>query len=385
MSRIDEVLESVSKTLGLEKDLMKDLLNRRVLRYMEYRDIGYLVFRREWRGFREGTSILVDSGNVKVVHGYPSIQRILLLKAMQTHFIDKVVVEEKMDGYNVRVVSFNGRILALTRGGYICPYTTARIIDLYGEALARLFKNEGEDIVLCGEVVGEENPYVQHYYPEAPLFDYFIFDVMVGENFMPISRRDEIVSKYGLRQVRKLGILQKDDVNSLMEIVNKLERAGREGVVLKDPMHRVKPLKYTTTYIHINDLELGMKYPFDEGRGFLFSRILREIWKIYEEKISGKELEERAKRIGLAILKPAIESIKRVEEGKAVYEEYTLRVPSIKVLDEFMEYMDKLGVNIALVQVTPIENNYYKARIIKMKQTDLEYRRILKTGYSPID
>ena len=385
MSRIDEVLESVSKTLGLEKDLMKDLLNRRVLRYMEYRDIGYLVFRREWRGFREGTSILVDSGNVKVVHGYPSIQRILLLKAMQTHFIDKVVVEEKMDGYNVRVVSFNGRILALTRGGYICPYTTARIIDLYGEALARLFKNEGEDIVLCGEVVGEENPYVQHYYPEAPLFDYFIFDVMVGENFMPISRRDEIVSKYGLRQVRKLGVLQKDDVNSLMEIINKLERAGREGVVLKDPMHRVKPLKYTTTYIHINDLELGMKYPFDEGRGFLFSRILREIWKIYEEKISGKELEERAKRIGLAILKPAIESIKKVEEGKAVYEEYTLRVPSIKVLDEFMEYMDKLGVNIALVQVTPIENNYYKARIIKMKQTDLEYRRILKTGYSPID
>ena len=385
MSRIDEVLESVSKTLGLEKDLMKDLLNRRVLRYMEYRDIGYLVFRREWRGFREGTSILVDSGNVKVVHGYPSIQRILLLKAMQTHFIDKVVVEEKMDGYNVRVVSFNGRILALTRGGYICPYTTARIIDLYGEALARLFKNEGEDIVLCGEVVGEENPYVQHYYPEAPLFDYFIFDVMVGENFMPISRRDEIVSKYGLRQVRKLGVLQKDDVNSLMEIINKLERAGREGVVLKDPMHRVKPLKYTTTYIHINDLELGMKYPFDEGRGFLFSRILREIWKIYEEKISGKELEERAKRIGLAILKPAIESIKKVEEGKAVYEEYTLRVPSIKVLDEFMEYMDKLGVNIALVQVTPIENNYYKARIIKIKQTDLEYRRILKTGYSPID
>ncbi len=385
MSKIDEVLESVSKTLGLEKDLMKDLLNRRVLRYMEYRDIGYLVFRREWRGFREGTSILVHSGNVKVVHGYPSIQRILLLRAVQTHFIDKVVVEEKMDGYNVRVVSFNGRILALTRGGYICPYTTARIVDLYGEALASLFKNEGEDIVLCGEVVGEENPYVQHYYPEAPLFDYFIFDVMVGENFMPISRRDEIVSKYGLRQVRKLGVLQKDDVNSLMEIINKLERAGREGVVLKDPMHRVKPLKYTTTYIHINDLELGMKYPFDEGRGFLFSRILREIWKIYEEKISGKELEERAKRIGLAILKPAIESIKRVEEGKAVYEEYTLRVPSIKVLDEFMEYMDKLGVNIALVQVTPIENNYYKARIIKMKQTDLEYRRILRTGYSPID
>ncbi len=385
MSKVDEVLEHVSRTLDLERDLVKDLLNRRVLRYMEYRDIGYLVFRREWRGFREGTSILVYSGNVKVVHGYPSIQRILLLKAMKTHFIDKVVVEEKMDGYNVRVISFNGRILALTRGGYICPYTTARIIDLYGKELASLFKNEGEDIVLCGEVVGEENPYVQHYYPEAPLFDYFVFDIMVGKEFMPISKRDEITSKYGLKQVRRLGILLKDDISGLKRIIDRLEESGREGIVLKDPMYRVKPLKYTTTYIHVNDLELGMKYPFDEGRGFLFSRILREIWKIYEEKLSDMELEERAKRIGLAILKPAIESIKRIEEGKAVYEEYTLRVPDIRVLDEFMEYMDKLGVNIALAQVTPIENGYYKARIIKMKQTDLEYRRILRTGYSPID
>ncbi len=80
-----------------------------------------------------------------------------------------------------------------------------------------------------------------------------------------------------------------------------------------------------------------------------------------------------------------MESIKRIEEGKAVYEEYTLRVPNIRVLDEFIEYMDELGVNIALAQVTPTENGYYKARIIKPKQTDLEYRKILRTGYSPID
>jgi len=128
-----------------------------------------------------------------------------------------------------------------------------------------------------------------------------------------------------------------------------------------------------------------MKYPFDEGRSFLFSRILREIWKIYEEGIDEKELVERAKALGLAILKPALESINRLREGKAIYEEYTIRVPDIRVLDDFIEYMDKLGVNIALAQVTPLPDGQVKARIIKMKNTDTEFRRILRTGYSPID
>ena len=47
--------------------------------------------------------------------------------------------------------------------------------------------------------------------------------------------------------------------------------------------------------------------------------------------------------------------------------------------------MDKLGVNIALAQVTPLPDGQVKARIIKMKNTDTEFRRILRTGYSPID
>ncbi|RLG81183.1 MAG: RNA ligase, partial [Thermoprotei archaeon] len=242
-----------------------------------------------------------------------------------------------------------------------------------------------EDLVLCGEVVGEENPYVQHYYPEAPYFDYFVFDIMRGKSFVKIKERDNIINNTKVKLVRRLGVIGKDDLNTLQHIVRRLERDCREGIVLKDPEHRVKPLKYTTTCTHLNDLELGMKYPFDEGRSFLFSRILREIWKIYEEGIDEKELAERAKALGLAILKPALESINRLREDKAIYEEYTIRVPDIRVLDDFIEYMDKLGVNIALAQVTPLPDGQVKARIIKMKNTDIEFRRILRTGYSPID
>ncbi len=382
---LDETLKAVSNKLGLEEELLRELIDRRTIRYMDYHGINYLVFRREWRKFREGTTILEKNGEVKVVHGYPSIQRILLLKAIPRHFIDNVIVEEKLDGYNVRVVLFADQILAITRGGYICPYTTARIRALYEEFLKKLFKKYGEDLIVCGEVIGTENPYVQHYYPEAPTFDYFVFDIMRDKHFIPIDERNEIIDNVGLKRVRRLGVIDKDDIDTVRSIVGKLEREEREGIVLKDPKHRVKALKYTTSHTHFHDLELGMKYPFDEGRGFLFSRILREVWKIYEENLSDEELEERAKKLGLAILKPAIDSIKLIEEGRAVYEEYVIRVPSIKVLDEFMDYMDKLGVHIALAQVTTLENGVVKARIIKMKETDLEYRRILRTGYSPLD
>ncbi len=382
---LNNILERASNKLGIEEGVLKDLVERRTLRPMEYHGIGYLVFRREWKKFREGTTILVKDGEVRIVHGYPSIQRILLLKAIPRHFIDDVVVEEKLDGYNVRVVLFADQILAITRGGYICPYTTARIRMLYEEFLKSLFKKYGEDLVVCGEVIGTENPYVQHYYPEAPTFDYYVFDIMRDRFFIPVTERNEIIDDVGLKRVRRLGVIDKNDLDSVKEIIRKLEREEREGIVLKDPKHRVKALKYTTSYTHFHDLELGMKYPFDEGRGFLFSRILREIWKIYEEGLSEEELEERAKRLGLSILKPAIDSIKLIEEGGAVYEEYIIRVPDIKVLDEFIEYMDKLGVHVALAQVTTLENGVVKARIIKMKETDLEYRRILRTGYSPLD
>ncbi len=382
---LNEILKTVSSKIGIEENLLKELINRRTIRYMEYHNIDYLVFRREWRRFREGTTILVSNDNIRVVHGYPSIQRILLLKAIPRHFIDTVVVEEKLDGYNVRVVLFADQILAITRGGYICPYTTARIRSLYEEFLRKLFRKYGEDLVVCGEVIGTENPYVQHYYPEAPTFDYFVFDIMRDKYFLPVEERNEIIDDVGLKRVRRLGIVDKNDLETIKNIIHKLEREEREGIVIKDPKHRVKALKYTTSYTHFHDLELGMKYPFDEGRGFLFSRILREIWKIYEEDLSDEEIEERAKRLGLAILKPAIDSIKLLEEGRALYEEYVIRVPDMKVLDEFMEYMDKLGVHVALAQVTTLENGVVKARVIKMKETDLEYRRILRTGYSPLD
>ncbi len=42
---------------------------------------------------------------------------------LKKHFsgLEKITVEEKMNGYNVRVAKVKDDILAITRSGYICP------------------------------------------------------------------------------------------------------------------------------------------------------------------------------------------------------------------------------------------------------------------------
>ncbi|HDJ83363.1 MAG TPA: RNA ligase, partial [Desulfurococcaceae archaeon] len=194
----------------------------------------------------------------------------------------------------------------------------------------------------------------------------------------------EVVEKYSLRRVRVLGVLSKKDSWRLWEIVDELERDGREGIVIKDPLHRVQPLKYTTVHTNIGDLKSGMKYPFDEGKSFLFPRILRLIAQGYEMKWDRKRLEKVAYELGMAILEPAIETLYRRANGKLVAAEYKLVFPSEADLSDYLEYMEILGVDL----VTSIEGTCEEGivvKIMKLKQTHNEYAKLLKTGLSPLD
>ncbi|MDK2383695.1 MAG: RNA ligase, partial [Candidatus Korarchaeota archaeon] len=338
MSAHNAIYDVLSDILGVgEAEARRLAEKRRVFRLMRYRDITYLVVRREAMGLREGTSILIRGGDYRVVPGYPSIRRILLLDiAVPRHFPGKVVVEEKMDGYNVRVVRAWGEIYAVTRGGYICPYTTARLRRMYGGALEALGDDE---TVIAGEVVGMENPYTRYRYPEAPGFDYFVFDVYRGGRVVPPLESKRLAEEHGLRHVPVLGVIGRGDVEELRRMLETLEQRGREGVVLKDAEGRVPPLKYTTSYINKNDLELGMRFFFEEGRSFLFSRVLRQVFKAYEEGWRGDRLYEEECLLGRVIIEPAVKAIRSVEEGTGLYEEYTLRFASHEEIREFEDYM----------------------------------------------
>jgi len=385
----DSLLEKILvEALDVSVERARGLLESRSTRVLKYKDdITYVALRRDIAGHYEGTSIIIDKeGNYRVVEGYPHIKRVLLLsKAVPRHFIDYVYVEEKMDGYNARVIMFNNRILVLTRGGYICPYTTGRMNKIYRENLKDLFKIIGEDSIIIGEVVGMENPYTRYFYPEAPEWGFFIFDIMnPNMEMMPIEDRRSLVESAGMRNVPLLAKVYREDWQTIREIVKGLEETGREGIVMKDPFYRVEPLKYTTSYINTRDIMEGMKYPFDEGHTFIFPRVLRQMFKAVEEEWSEDDILENAAQIGKAILLPAVESIKRyMSEGRLV-EEFTLTFYSYEDLEDFISHSASLGILLTVVSLDKSED-MIKVRMVKPKRTPEYYRRILKTGISPLD
>ncbi len=381
--------EAVSEALKVPIGRARRLLESRSTRILRYRDIKYVAIRRDIGDHYEGTSILIHepSGEYRLVEGYPHILRVLLLsKALPRHFIDDVIVEEKMDGYNVRVVRFRGEIYALTRGGYICPYTTSRMRRKYGKGLERLFDEIGDEAVVAGEVVGMENPYTRYYYPEAPDWDFFVFDIFKGHlDFFPVDERRALVAEYGLRNVKQLGVVPKEDWESVLNIVKGLEALGREGVVLKDPQYRVYPLKYTTSYINTNDIKVGMNYPFDEGHTFIFPRVLRQMFKAVEEQWSEERLREEARKLGEAILLPAVMSILKYVRGEPIVEEFTLSFESKEEMEDFIAHAAALGVPMTLIALEIDPTGKVRARLVKHKKTEDFYKRIFRTGLSPLD
>ncbi|MEB3774141.1 MAG: RNA ligase [Desulfurococcales archaeon] len=385
LSQSPELADILSEALNISRSRALTLLESKSTRVMKYKDLRYITLRRDVAGHYEGTVVLIRGGEYRVVEGYPHIKRVLLLSvAVPRHFIDEVIVEEKMDGYNVRVVEFAGRILALTRGGFICPYTTHKINIKYREGVKRLLEELGDEPVIVGEVVGMENPYTRYHYPEAPEWDYFIFDLYRGGEPVPVGERLELVNKHGLKSVPIHGRFHKNDWRSIEEVVRGLEELGREGVVLKDPGYRVEPLKYTTSYINIRDIREGMKYPFDEGHTFIFPRVLRQMFKAVEESWSLEEIKRVSAQLGEAILVPAIESIKTyINEGKLV-EEFILTFHDPEVLEDFLSYSASLGIPLTIVSIDRGEG-LMKVRIQKPKRTPDYYKRILKTGISPLD
>ena len=83
-------------------------------------------FKRELRGFSTGT--VVTEGFL--LPGFPHIPRIFCLETGLPRYLSgPFYAEEKIEGYNVRLVSILGNIWAFTRRGYVCPFATDRWPD----------------------------------------------------------------------------------------------------------------------------------------------------------------------------------------------------------------------------------------------------------------
>jgi putative ATP-dependent DNA ligase len=334
-------LEGVAAALGLGPERIKGALTRKTIHSVKDPHTPYIVFKKDLGKVQRGTAVFLGD-DILVVRGFPKIRRGFFLgPIIKKNFADEVAVEEKMNGYNVRVFREGERILAVTRGGYICPFTTKKLAPILEDFLS------DNDLVVCGEVVGSENPYVSHDYPDVEGFGFFSFDLREKGTGRPkgVLERNELLKGSGVRSVPLFGIFSKKECpGKVFEIVREISKEKREGVVLKDPGMDRDPVKYTSTQTNTQDLAYAFTFPFDYGRDFSYSRIMREGFQAVEWDVTPEELEERAHRLGESILYPMVRSMRRVKEGVEVTEDHIIRVKDLDELEEIMAYLGRMGV-----------------------------------------
>ena len=317
-------------------------------------------------GIERGSSLYQGEGFFELVRGFPKIQRAMLLKpALDKHFlgIDSVAVEEKMNGYNLRIARIDGKLVALTRGGLVCPYSTERAEKLLGND----FFDDHPDLVLCGEMTGPDNPYVPKDIYGIESLELFVFDIRKkgsGEPY-PVRERRELAEEYGFRQVKLFGEFPISKAyEEITEIIKELGSIGHEGVVIKDPAMVLHPMKYTCSQSNCADLMYALKFYNDVGRDYLFSRIVREGFQSVEWGEDEKEVEKRCLRLGESILHPMIKSIRHIGEGERIWDDVRIRIGDMDTLEEFKEYLRRLSVDAVFEEPQKIEDEY----LVKIKK-----------------
>jgi len=364
---IDFLDKKLQKIIGVKAKRLNQAIEKGIIKFFDFKGIPSLQFKKDVGKIEAGTVIYFKE-KIEVIRGFPKTRRTLMLSpTIENHFKNRVVVEEKMNGYNVRIASIGDEIVALTRGGYICPYTTKKAVEIMD--LSNFF-NDNPDLVICGEMVGTDNPYVSHYYLEIGSLGFRVFDLRkkISNEPLPLKEKYKLLQKYKLPSVRVLGTFNIGEaVEKIKEIVKKIGEENREGIVIKDPQMEISPLKYTSSQAHDDEIKYAFTYPFDFGRDFFFSRVMREGFQTFEMEESEEEVQERAKRLGESILYPMIDTIKNVSSGNIAGEDMVIDVENREEAEKFLRYLHDLGVLAILIE---FKDNKAVIRRIYQSTTD---------------
>jgi putative ATP-dependent DNA ligase len=317
-------------------DGLEPHLEHRTYEGREYRHVS--DYRR---GVERGTALIEG----RVVRGFPKVPRTLVLETgIPAQFGDRVAVEEKLNGYNVRVVRLDGEQLAFTRSGMVCPFTTRlleRLVDL--EAL---FDAHPEAMV-CGEMIGPENPYTAHEYPDVDSIAFRAFDWRDRTTGTPLAvrARRERYERFEVDQTPLFGVYDvADAAGEVRQIIAELDSENREGVVMRSP-EATTLLKYTTAASTRSDLAYAFSLPFDYGQAFMFRRLIREGFRTVELEERDAAARERAHELGEAIVLSMRAAIETVDGGSAVGERHTVRADP-ETVDALLEHLRDQGLTI---------------------------------------
>lgn len=347
----------LSKLTGITEQRIKGAVERKTLQYVNTRP-ELFRFDKPISKVEAGTSVFLEPFDI--VRGFPKISRILTLyPGVAKHFstIRSVLVEEKMNGYNVRAVLIGDKIMGITRGGYVCPYTTEKLNDL----IDRDFFMDHPDLVICGEMVGPDNPYVPKSFYDIGSLEFFAFDIREKITGRPMSVMDRraLLESYGIRSVRLFGEFDVDKAHIEVEnIIRGFGDALNEGVVIKDPEMVITPVKYTSSRSNCADLRFAFEFYNDYGRDFFFPRVCREAFQSVEWNETEDERKDRCRRLGESILLPMISTIENRKKGERISENSQIRIKDPKTADEFRDHLRLLGIDAVFEEPIRIGNEF---------------------------
>lgn len=233
--------------------------------------------------------ILSTSGRVKVDElEIPPYPKLLHLNKLES----PMYAQKKINGYNLRICSFEKEFVCLLRGGLVDPKTTELVELNLKRKLERLFRVYPR-LVLCMEITGSET---MSNYKGDKEFDYSVFDIMNLDRpektrFLSSEVVKGICEKFDLTFVGNLGLYE--DIKKLRIKMHNLDDKY-EGVVLKSVNgNEILKYKWEDDEIFKDKIKKQVKLKFRESKE---AQIVSHFMQGYSEPklglnegISGKE------------------------------------------------------------------------------------------------
>ncbi len=298
---------------------LPEALEKKKAKQRHFKNLEYTHFIDDWHHIPRGTAIF---GN-RVVYGYPHIGRVLALEAgLKAHFQAPFWAEEKINGFNVRIVHIGDQTIALSRGGFVCPFTTDRLPDLMPLGLFEAHPQ----MVVCAEVAGPDNPYLE----SCPPFieqdvQLFVFDLMAMDcsQFLPYRDKVKIVDGYHLPPVPRHGCFTIDEVEKIRAIMLDLNQQWREGLVFKEDSERNHRAKYVTGNVNIDDLRAASDNLLELPPEYFTNRLLRLILFAEENRLAITP--EMKQLLGASLLEGLHEAFAKFSRENKVYTTFRCR------------------------------------------------------------
>ncbi len=336
-------------------DFLEKALSEKKAEAETYLEIRYFRLTDDLKPYKRGTVIFEDG---RVIPSYPKIGRLFVIsEGLKRFYKEPFFIEEKADGYNVRITQFDNKIIALTRGGFICPFTTDRLKDFFN--FESFFKNY-PNLILCGEVVGPNNPYMElspPYILEDVAFRLFdIYDISQNRFLFP-HERYKIADDFNIPHVERYGLYTSEDVKKINELILSLNQRGIEGVVFKSAEKPQKYFKYATPSINIKDIEADIDLIFELPADFFIQRI-------YRYAISSVELDykndEEVERLGKILISKLVEYLNFFKRNGKVSRTYTIYFNNEENALEFVKLENRASrvIKVRVISLTKVNNKY---------------------------